>query len=422
MRRLGLIINDLGRFVGAVALAIGTCAPGFAAETPGFFSQNSQKLFSSGLSEGRGANQAYFTGSLPENSAACAADSNAASEFSPIPADNFGTDTFSFSAKAESGPSRQTRGYLTGNGFEFTAEDAQAPETIMRGSVNLPELKSLQVWGNAYYGGGHVNPNGWDGRINESAAGATIGLNIPFGALATALYYNPHRNKTKYCSGFTKQKTNLVGGSAYLHAGGFYFAVLGAYGKDKYGSTGYYQATDEESGESYGATRYADFNGWQATGYAETGYEWPTLGLFVLKPFGSYQYSYLEHANFDPTSFEGGDGKRNYDSFYMTLGSRVDVNLAGLDTFTLQGRMAWVTQMRSSNESLQNFCFGRIPGTLAPSQPYFVGQGAGRDFFWGGVGLRLSLMNMFSLSLDYDCLVNKYQTFQLGSVGVLFGF
>lgn len=287
---------------------------------------------------------------------------------------------------------------------------AFSQDVVVRGSVHLPELKSFQFWGNGYLGSGEIRPDKWRGEIDANATGAQIGVNMPTGALNFTAYYNYHRNRVKYGGKSVRQNDNLIGAGVYLHAGGFYFTALGNYGDDGYKAKG-------------GSVGSASYDGYQASGYFETGYEMYTLGLFVLKPFGSYQYSYLEHDAFDPNSLRKlGDDKRNYDACYMTLGSRIDMNLAGLDSFTLQGRLAWVSQLRSQNESIQNFCFGRVPGTLAPSSPYYQGEGAGDDFFWGGVGLRLSLWGALAIAGDYDCLVSKEQTFHVGSLGLLFGF
>ncbi len=287
---------------------------------------------------------------------------------------------------------------------------AFSQDVVVRGSVRLPELKSLQFWGNGYLGSGEIRPEKWRGEIDANATGAQIGVNLPLSAFNCTAYYNYHRADAKYAGRKIRQNDNLVGAGIYLHAGGFYFTALANYGDDGYKATG-------------GEVGSASYDGYQASGYFETGYEMHTLGLFVLKPFGSYQYSYLEHDAFDPNSLRklGGD-KRNYDACYMTLGSRIDVNLAGLDSFTLQGRLAWVSQLRSKNESIQNFCFGRVPGTIAPTSPYYQGEGAGDDFFWGGVGLRLSLWGALAIAGDYDCLVSKEETFHIGSLGLLFGF
>ncbi len=283
-------------------------------------------------------------------------------------------------------------------------------DVVVRGSVRLPELKTFQFWGNGYLGSGEIRPVAWDGEIDANATGAQVGVNMPMGALNFTAYYNYHRNSVKYSGRAVRQNDHLVGAGVYLHAGPLYFTALANYGDDAYNATG-------------GDVGSASYDGYQAAGYFETGYEMHTLGLFVLKPFGSYQYSYLEHDNFNPNTLGKIDGdKRNYDACYMTLGSRIDVNLAGLDSFTLQGRMAWVTQLRSQTESIQNFCFGRVPGTFAPSSPYYQGEGAGDDFFWGGVGLRLSLWGALAIAGDYDCLVSKEQTFHVGSLGLLFGF
>lgn len=286
---------------------------------------------------------------------------------------------------------------------------AFSQDVVVRGSVRLPELKSLQFWGNGYLGSGEIRPKKWSGEIDANATGAQIGVNLPMGSVNFTAYYNYHRNRVKYFGQSVRQNANLVGAGVYLHAGGFYFTALAAYGDDGYKAKG-------------GSVGSASYDGYQAGGYFETGYEMHTLGLFVLKPFGSYQYAYLEHDNFNPNTLGKLDGDRNYDACYMTLGSRIDVNLAGLDSFTLQGRLAWVSQLRSQNESVQNFCFGRVPGTFAPTSPYYQGKGVGDNFFWGGVGLRLSLWGALAIAGDYDCLVNKDETFHIGSLGLLLGF
>ena len=313
-------------------------------------------------------------------------------------------DDFSPLDAPRSADAPRSEATFDGSNFSF------AQDVVVRGSVRLPELKSFQFWGNGYLGSGEIRPEKWRGEIDANATGAQIGVNMPMGSLNFTAYYNYHRYDVKYAGRKIRQNDNLGGAGVYLHAGPLYFTALAGYGDDGYQAKG-------------GSVGSASYDGYQAFGYFETGYEMHTLGLFVLKPFGSYQYAYLEHDNFNPNSLRkiGGD-KRNYDACYMTLGSRIDVNLAGLDSFTLQGRMAWVSQLRSQNESIQNFCFGRVPGTIAPSSPYYQGSGAGDDFFWGGVGLRLSLWGALAVAGDYDCLVSKEQTFHIGSLGLLFGF
>ena len=284
-------------------------------------------------------------------------------------------------------------------------------DVVIRGSVNLPTLKTIQFWGNGYFGSGHISPTGWNGRVKENNSGAFVGINVPIGAATISAYYNYHRNRMGYFSRTVQQEDDGVGLAAYLNAGGFYMTALGVYGDDGY--------TARDRSGAYGRSF---IGGYQSTGFFETGYEMATLGMFVLKPFGSYQYTNLKHGNFNTATLAQYAGKRSYNSCLMTLGSRVVLNLAGLDAFTLEGRMAWITQLRKRTESIQSFCYGRVPGTVSMSQPYFHGTGAGSDLFWGGIGLRLSLKGTLSISADYDCLVNKYQTLNEGSIGLLLGF
>ncbi len=292
-------------------------------------------------------------------------------------------------------------------GSAFGASD----EAIVRGSVNLPSIKSIQFWGNGYCGSGRINPVNCDERVKGKNEGAAVGLNLPVGPGTISAYYNYHRNRSTFSQNQVNQTVDGVGMAFYLNQGGFYATALAVYGEDDYKA---------RSRGSYDAT--TRFGGNQATGFFETGYEMATLGMFVLKPFGSYQYTNLKHGAFNPQTLERQEGKRKYNSCLMTLGSRVDLNLAGLDVFTMEGRMAWITQLRKRDESIQTFNYGRVPGTLGMAQPYFKGDGAGSDFFWGGLGLRLSLWGSLSVSADYDCLVNKYQTLNEGSLSLLFGF
>ncbi|MBR5242626.1 MAG: autotransporter outer membrane beta-barrel domain-containing protein [Thermoguttaceae bacterium] len=391
-------------FIGAALLCVSassvvaSSSPDAASFSNGFFDVAPQAAVSNDVSLGDVSDLADVARPLPRRGVFDELGAFDASAFAVA------LDDFSPLAAPRSDAAPRSEATFNGSSLSFSQD------VVVRGSVRLPELKSFQFWGNGYLGSGEIRPNQWNGEIDANATGAQVGVNMPMGSLNFTAYYNYHRNDVKYVGRKIRQNDHLLGAGVYLHAGPLYFTALANYGDDGYKATG-------------GEVGSASYDGYQASGYFETGYEMRTLGLFVLKPFGSYQYSYLEHDNFNPNTLSkiGGD-KRNYDACYMTLGSRIDVNLAGLDSFTLQGRMAWVTQLRSETESIQNYCFGRVPGTFAPSSPYYQGKGAGDDFFWGGVGLRLSLWGALAIAGDYDCLVSKEQTFHIGSLGLLFGF
>ncbi len=306
-------------------------------------------------------------------------------------------------------------------------------DVVIRGSVlNMPSLTSLQFWGNGYVGYGHVTPKR-ERRVGEDLSGTAFGLNVPLGFATVSAYYDYHKNRAYYDANTIRQHSDAFGASVYLNVGDFYAVASGLYGDDGYlgrSVATLFPATSEEAlggeeNESLEPTSVVNssrIKGCQQTWYFETGYEMATLGLFSLQPFAAYQYSNLKHGDFDVDSLVNTGGTRKYNSCLATLGSRVNVNLAGMDVFSLQGRMAWLTQMRKKNEAFHSFSYGRVPGTISPSQPYFVGKGAGSDYFWGGLGLRLSLKGMLAVSADYDCLINKYQTLNVGSLGLLIGF
>ena len=294
--------------------------------------------------------------------------------------------------------------------FEYDGANCSfSQDVVVRGSVALPSFKALQFWGNAYSGSGHVNPNGWDGaRVKNNVTGASLGLNLPLGAATITGFYNYHRDREFLPQTRVEQQDNSYGMAFYLNSGGFYLSASGIYGTDKY------CASRSEAKKK--------FDGTQCAGRFETGYSMMKGGMFVLEPYAAYQYSNVRHDGFDPVALETVAGKKKYNSCTATLGSRVDLNLAGLDAFTLQGRMAWISELRSRAESATTFAYGRVPGTFSPSSPYYVGSGVGKNAYQAGVGLRLSLWGMFAISTDYDCLFNKRQTVHIGSLGLLFGF
>jgi len=314
----------------------------------------------------------------------------------------------------------------SGDSYSFSQD------VIIRGSVlNLPSLTSLQFWGNGYVGYGHVTPKA-ERRVGEDLSGASFGLNVPLGIATVSTYYNYHKNRAYYDSTTIRQHSDAFGASVYLNVGDFYAVASGLYGDDGYlGRTVStvpkekdedWDDEEDEFVETTSVVKNSRIKGYQQTWYFETGYEMATLGLFSLQPFAAYEYANLKHGGFDVDTLDATGVTRKYNSCLATLGSRVNVNLAGMDVFALQGRMAWLTQLRKKSEAFHNFSYGRVPGTISPSQPYFLGKGAGSDYFWGGIGTRISFKGTIAVSADYDCLINKYQTLNVGSLGLLIGF
>lgn len=293
----------------------------------------------------------------------------------------------------------------TGDGLRFS------DDVILRGALGIDSCRAFQVWGTFYAGGGKIKPLGFTQKIDQDLDGAMVGLTLGLGsAFSFTGYYNYHDTATECAGTKISTDTQLGGIGLRYNVSGFYFSLLGNYGDD--GST--LRATEAEDA--------LDFDGWQATGFFETGFQWPTSGrLFVLTPFSNLQYSTVEFDGFDRSRFALTGDKTQYDAFYQTLGSRIDLNLPGCDLLGLQGRLAWVHQYLSDAAPISNYQIGRIPGTITPTSVYYEGN-AGRDWFWCGAGLKLSLFNLLSATLDYDILLNERQTTHLGSVGLLIGF
>ena len=152
-------------------------------------------------------------------------------------------------------PADAPRSEATFNGSTFSF----AQDVVVRGSVHLPELKSFQFWGNGYLGSGEIRPEKWRGEIDANATGAQIGVNMPMGSLNFTAYYNYHRNAVKYSGRSVRQNDHMIGAGVYLHAGGLYFTALANYGDDGYKAKG-------------GDVGSASYDGYQASGYFETGY------------------------------------------------------------------------------------------------------------------------------------------------------
>ncbi|MDO5553810.1 MAG: autotransporter outer membrane beta-barrel domain-containing protein [Planctomycetia bacterium] len=278
---------------------------------------------------------------------------------------------------------------------------ASRKSSLSRQILNKSGLSSMtQVWANAYLGGGTLEPQNTP-EMDRDLLGAMVGMNFSMLGGTVSGFYNYNKGSLEAQNSSLDQTTNL-GGIGYSNSAScIYWSLVGAGGIDSY--------------ETSGAMPARSFDGWQALGLIEVGGEMDTGSLFVLRPFTMLQYSYLKHDGL-PDVFE----EQKNAAFWSTMGSRVDIRL-GSDTFKIQGRMAWVHQLLSDNDPITNYWFGRVAGTVTPSQCHFTGS-TGRDYFWGGIGLKMAFFSRIAISLDYDVLMNGYQNVQLGSLGLLMAF
>ncbi|MDO5582034.1 MAG: autotransporter outer membrane beta-barrel domain-containing protein [Planctomycetia bacterium] len=287
---------------------------------------------------------------------------------------------------------------ITSSGLDFSKD------IIMRGSVSLPKVKRLQIWGNAYMAGGSLSPNLSDGSnidFDNDIKGVVLGANISLLGGTVSGWYNYNQCDLDFNPFSSSQKTNLGGISYFRKISNIYISLLGNYGLDSYALDG------------LAAGSSTDFDGYQANGFFEVGFEMMRGGFFVFKPFSSLLY---DHLVYEPES-----EKEKCKAFYSTTGARIDLNLAGLDTFTFQIRGAWAHQLLSDEDPITTYYYGRIPGSITPTQLLYEGD-FGKDYFWGGAGLRFSIKKMFSFAIDYDLLTNHQQTTHIGSIGILASF
>lgn len=282
-------------------------------------------------------------------------------------------------------------------------------DVILRGSLGLDTCRAIQIWGDYYASGAKLRPDETDWDISQKFDGWMLGGTVGLGtALSISGYYNQQKHNITYDNATNKATARLGGLSIRYNLAGFYFSLLGCYSDDIY-------TLVEDGGEG----RSLDYDGWQATGFFETGYQWETAGgLFVLTPFSNIQYSTLKHDAIDRRAFTKGNDSADYDALYQTLGARIDLNW--LSMLGLQGRLAWVHQYRDESPIL-NYQFSRVPGTITPTMTYDIGTG-GRNWFWCGIGGKISVLKVASVTLDYDVTMNNCQVTHIGSVGVLVGF
>ena len=275
----------------------------------------------------------------------------------------------------------------------------------IRGGMDFMQCRCFQVFGAYYIGSGEINPKNSPFSIDNDLNGAQLGINLGLGsAFLATFYYNFNRGEIYYDEKSNNSKTHLAGVGLRYNTNGFYFSLLGNYGLDSYDLVA-------RNGRS------VDYDGWQAGGSFETGYMMPTVGLFTLKPFGNWQYSYLKSDGFDRRAVALRNESLKYDALFQTLGARIDVDLSLVN---LQGRIGWVHQYLEGSP-INTFWFSRNPGTYTPTQCFYEGD-SGRDFFWGGLGLKVSLFGLMAANIDYDILVNTYQTTHFASAGLLFSF
>lgn len=293
---------------------------------------------------------------------------------------------------------------LTAGSLDFSQE------LILRGALGMDSCRAFQIWGNYYTGTGEISPANQTFEMDNELNGVIVGLSIGFGkAFTLSGYYNRNNASVDYNQRENQTTTNLGGLALRYNTSGFYFSLLGNYGDD---------SSELKRDDGLGSL---DYDGWQATGFFETGFNWPTPGrLFVLTPFSNFQYSTVKYDSFNRSALTLTGETTGLDAFYQTLGSRIGLNLPGLNMFDIQGRMAWIHQYLNE-VPMSNYQIGRVAGTITPTTVFYDGQ-AGRDWFWGGAGLKISLGSMFSAAIDYDVLVNGYQTTHIGSVGLLVGF
>lgn len=301
---------------------------------------------------------------------------------------------------------------LTSNDFLFSQDE------VTRGAMSFPSFRSLQIWGNVYYISEKIKEKEEIPVPKHDILGAMVGLNKSIGRIWTFTgYYNYNQGTYQYEWAQMRQTTHLGGAGVYCALGNFYMHVLGGWGLDNYKLSNEFEEEKEEATEG----EEISLKGWQGTGLFEVGYDMQTRGLFSLKPFTGLQYCYLQHNDFDILTLEDNDEKVKYDTLYYLLGARLDVNLRGMDQFAIQGRLSWVRDLMKEEVPLSNYWFGRIPGTVTPTQLSTEGI-YDKSFFWAGAGIRLATMSHFCFTVDYDALIASRKTAHILSAGLVVSF
>lgn len=264
-----------------------------------------------------------------------------------------------------------------------------------------------RVWSNFYYGSTKLEPKNLDFDIKPDMYGIQLGFDVvkSHGVYDT-FFGNYTRSSTELCD-YAKSKIEnyMFGYGKYIYLKGCHFGGAAAISYDEYKVR---RSVFDNDGNGKGL---------QTNLFGEFGID-VILGQWAIKPFYALQYDFLYHGRIG----EKGNAFRSDshgDSFSQLFGSKL--NWKPLDSLEFQLRTTWIHELLGETPSFFHARFSPVQGTMTPAIYFYDGK-IGRDWAWIGLSLKWEMAFNIFLYLDYDCLINRYQTTHFGNVGLCLGW
>ncbi len=294
---------------------------------------------------------------------------------------------------------------------QTAAESSFGPEgfeVLYRGNLYSGLARSLlprrgggiRIWGTGYYDTSKIEPTDF-GEIDSDLWGAILGIELKSNQRVLGAYYHYGSNSQNWNELFQGDTTNnLIGLTYHKVLSAAHLSINANGGIDKY----------DLRSPAFGDL---SLDGQQANVYGEFGLDLP-LGCFGVKPFAGVHYHFLRHdeATIEDEILES----ESFDGLKSLLGLRVNLKLGIL---TLQARASWVHEFLDESPTYFSY-FSVNPGLSTPVQWSYAGE-TGREWFWYGTGLKLSIGNL-KLFADYDLMLNEMQSSHLFNLGFCIGW
>ena len=200
--------------------------------------------------------------------------------------------------------------------------------------------------------------------------------------------------------------------------------IFGIYGRltDDWGytlATGSLGVADYEVDRvlSVGRNAYeGSTDGWSGSAYLERGFNF-RLPMSTLQPFGGLQYTHLkmdgfvENGSYNAFALRTTDTEHN--SFQGIIGARLLKSIAlAQSNFDFNAYVNWTHEFLDANVE------GDLAMIAGPNNTFhIVGNGAGRDWVYAGLGGDWLLSQNFDIFGGADVQVNKYTTYVNGHGG-----
>ncbi|GGI54726.1 autotransporter [Oxalicibacterium solurbis] len=271
-----------------------------------------------------------------------------------------------------------------------------------------------------------VRPYGMTGHLDGNGGDTAIGADYDTTGLAMGM---DMRVTPDWLAGggidISRMHANFRANNASATTDSVKLGVYGSYSKDDVyfdvlGSIGRH-SNDTQRDIGFAGSIFradADYDGYQAGLYAETGYRILLSPTLTLRPLVSLSYTWQREQAFDESGAGeiGLHGERTtYESVQSGVGARIDKELSvGDGKLMIEGRIKWLHEFNDGASSLQAAFAGDVTGQSFTQ--YGVEQW--RDAAQVGVGVTFAKTNNSYWFLNYDALLAGNETGQAITAGL----